>query len=102
MVVVLLLCFMPMFELYDHTRVAMGDKVKLAPLHEGRQNRPRLHHSGGLQDRKLGKLPTSVPIRPRPCISATFSSSLSRIFQCFIVAVSVYVRLRRTTPLDYD
>jgi hypothetical protein len=53
MVDVLLLCFMPMFELYDHTRVAMGDKVKLAPLHDGRQNRPRLHHSGGLQDRNL-------------------------------------------------
>lgn len=56
-------------------RVAMGDKVKAAHLMvvaNSTTSAPLRRFAG----QKLGKLPTSVPIRPRPCISAPFSSLL--------------------------
>lgn len=64
------------------TRVAMGDKVKTAHL----MVVAKIDHVCTTQEvcsTKTWKAPTSVPIRPRPCISATFSSSLARILPVF-------------------
>lgn len=63
-------------------RVAMGDKVKAAHLMvvaKSTTSAPLRRFAG----QKLGKLPTSVPIRPRPCISAPFSSALVEDLRVF-------------------